>query len=225
MLFLIHGWVSKDTDRFLVGDRLTKKAEATRERILETAERHVFEKGFRGTSLSEITQALDLTKGGFFHHFGDKDELAYALLDRWARNDSEVVEGLAERAAALAEDPLQEALLFIKLLEDWLENLDEPMAGCMFASYSYEIAQFDDGMQQFIANGLNEWMNLFTPIFDRLAATRQSIEGGVKARDLTELFAAVVEGGLVLSRALSDRHYIVRCLRQFRVHLKLLYED
>lgn len=203
---------------------MSKKAEATRERILETAERLVFEKGFRGTSLNEITQELDLTKGGFFHHFGDKDELAYALLDRWARNDNDVVAGLAERAGALAEDPLQEALLFVKLLEDWLENLDEPMAGCMFASYSYEIAQFDDGMQQFIVQGLNEWMTLFEPVFERLAATRQDSPGS-RARDLTELFAAIIEGGLVLSRALHDRHYIVRCLRQFREHLKLLFAE
>lgn len=204
---------------------MPNKAEVTRERILETAERLVFEKGFRGTSLNEITQELNLTKGGFFHHFGDKDQLAYALLDRWARNDGEVLAGLAERASALAEDPLQEAVLFVRLLEEWLENLDEPMSGCMFASYSYEIGHFEEGMQQFVADGLETWMTLFEPIFDRLAATRPDAADGTTARDLTELFAATVEGGLVMSRVLHDRHYIVRCLRQFRTYLKLLFEN
>ena len=56
------------------------RGEGTRDRILDIAERLVFERGFNGTSLNDIMTEADLTKGAFFHHFSDKNELARAVL-------------------------------------------------------------------------------------------------------------------------------------------------
>ena len=81
----------------------------TRERILEIAERLFFRQGFSGTSLSDVMAVARLSKGAFFYHFKGKEELAYAVLERWADADDELVREFSARAATLAEDPLQEA--------------------------------------------------------------------------------------------------------------------
>jgi TetR/AcrR family transcriptional repressor of nem operon len=200
------------------------KGEGTRERILDIAERMVFENGFNGTSLNDLMTAADLTKGAFFHHFRDKHELARAVLDRWARRDDVLTMELAGRAAALADDPLQEAVLFLKLFEEWLDSLDEPLAGCMFASYTYESHLFDPAMRGFITEGLNRWMAIYEKIFERLLAERRPRGDDVSARDLTEQFATVVEGGLVLGRALDDPDFLARRVRQYRHYLMLLFD-
>jgi AcrR family transcriptional regulator len=54
----------------------------TRHRILESARRLFNKKGLSEVSIDEIMESAGLTRGGFYRHFGDKDEL-YAEAVRW----------------------------------------------------------------------------------------------------------------------------------------------
>jgi AcrR family transcriptional regulator len=55
---------------------------STRERILDAAERLFLEKGFRGTSLRELSAAAAVNLAGVGYHFGGKHELLRAVLER-----------------------------------------------------------------------------------------------------------------------------------------------
>jgi TetR/AcrR family transcriptional regulator, transcriptional repressor for nem operon len=52
-----------------------EKSAETRERILDVAATLFREKGFDGIGLAEIMKAAGLTHGGFYKHFGSKDDL------------------------------------------------------------------------------------------------------------------------------------------------------
>jgi len=52
------------------------KAPDTRTRILDVAQKLVLAQGFTSTSIEQIVDASDLTKGGFFYHFKGKSDLA-----------------------------------------------------------------------------------------------------------------------------------------------------
>src|SRR5258708_37091976 len=54
----------------------------TRRRILESARRLFNRKGFSEVSIEEIMENAGLTRGGFYRHFGGKEEL-YAEAVRW----------------------------------------------------------------------------------------------------------------------------------------------
>lgn len=60
--------------------------------IYRTAAEMIYEKGFDATSMSEIAQAVDLTKPGLYYYVGGKKELLYSIMD-FAMDllDSEVV--------------------------------------------------------------------------------------------------------------------------------------
>ncbi|NOR20629.1 MAG: TetR family transcriptional regulator [Xanthomonadales bacterium] len=194
----------------------------TRERIIEVAEQLLFLQGFSGTSLADIMSATQLTKGAFFHHFKNKHELAHTVLTRWADNDDALVQELVDRAAKLADDPLQEAVIFIKLFEDWLGKLEQPSNGCLFASFTYESEQFDPEMHQYVRKRLRIWMGLYQGIFERAAANESARADRVTGITLTEMLATIFEGGLLLGRALDDRHWLIRQLEQFRHYLQLV---
>ena len=196
----------------------------TRERIIAVAERLLFQQGFSGTSLADIMNATELTKGAFFHHFKNKHELAHTVLARWADNDDALVKELVARAAELADSPVQEATLFIKLFEDWLGKLEEPSNGCLFASFTYESEQFDVEMHQYVRDRLRIWMGLYRGIFERAADNETARANGVTGTTLTEMLATIFEGGLLLGRALDDRHWLIRQLQQFRHYMKLVCE-
>ncbi len=64
--------------------RRQKQAEATRQRIFETARRLVMEHGFENVTVDKICNESGVAKGGFYHHFSSKYEIVtwtYRLLD------------------------------------------------------------------------------------------------------------------------------------------------
>ena len=63
-------------------DGQAARALATRDRILAEAARLFALKGYHDTKLEEIQSAAEVTTGAFFHHFGGKEDLGFAVLDR-----------------------------------------------------------------------------------------------------------------------------------------------
>ena len=62
--------------------RTKEEAQATRSRILDTAEQVFEQRGVSGTSLHEIAKAAGLTRGAIYWHFKDKADLFNAMMER-----------------------------------------------------------------------------------------------------------------------------------------------
>lgn len=196
----------------------------TKDRILDTAEGLVLEKGFSATSLDDIIRVSGLTKGAFFHHFRSKSDLARQLVERFAQNDFKLFDEWERRAEMLADDPLQAATIFIKLFEEWLDSLPTPFAGCLFAVYVYENDAFEAEINEFVRASLKRWQGYYERLFDAaLAKRRPRID--VSARALAEAYVSVMEGAFILARSDADPALIVRQSRLFRDWLRLVFED
>ena len=57
------------------------KAAATRHDILEKAFGIIYTKGYQTTSVDEIIAATKVTKGAFYYHFKNKDEMGVAIIN------------------------------------------------------------------------------------------------------------------------------------------------
>ena len=195
----------------------------TKERILDTAQGLVLDRGFAATSLDDIIRATGLTKGAFFHHFRSKSDLARQLVERFADNDFRLFDEWLRRAETLAENPYQAAIIFIKLFEEWLSNLPTPFAGCLFAVYVYEKDAFEAEINAFVRTSLERWQGYYERLFARLLeAQHAKIE--LTPRTLAEQYVSTMEGAFILARAYKDPELIVRQSRQFRDWLKLAFE-
>ena len=62
--------------------RTKEDADATRNSLLDAAERVFYEKGVSRASLSDIAQAAGATRGAIYWHFKDKVALFNAMMDR-----------------------------------------------------------------------------------------------------------------------------------------------
>lgn len=58
-----------------------KKAEVTRLYILQKAFELIYEKGYQTTSIDDILATTNLTKGAFYYHFKNKDEMGMAIIN------------------------------------------------------------------------------------------------------------------------------------------------
>src|SRR5579875_2600116 len=55
--------------------------ERTRQRLLEEAQRLFRERGYAATSLEQIAEAAEVTKGAIYGHFSSKEDLLLSALD------------------------------------------------------------------------------------------------------------------------------------------------
>lgn len=69
--------------------RLNTRGEQSRKTILDVAERHFGELGYRGASTGAIASEVQISDPGLLHHFGSKDGLLMALLNRRYSRDGE----------------------------------------------------------------------------------------------------------------------------------------
>lgn len=201
---------------------MSDKGELTRKRILDAAEELVMGKGFAGTSVDDILKAASLTKGAFFHHFKSKADLARELIERNAQQDLALFERLAAEAEAKSDDPLEQLFLFLEAFEEYSNAMPDNPPGCMYAVYTYESMQFDPSINDFVADSLRRWTSIYVRKFeDVLALNTPALP--VTSRQLAEMIASVVEGGLVLGRAYGDPRITSRQSEQFRNYLELLF--
>src|ERR1044072_5954272 len=58
-----------------------KKAEATRLSILQKSFELIYVKGYQTTSIDDILATTQVTKGAFYYHFKNKDEMGVAIIN------------------------------------------------------------------------------------------------------------------------------------------------
>ncbi len=201
---------------------MVRKGEQTRDRLVATAEALILRHGYAGMSLDELLRATGLTKGAFFHHFASKAELARAVLERYAEADLALFQSWSAQADRLSDDPLERVLIFLRLFEDHLDALDEPPAGCVFASFTYERAQFDPAVHVTIRERLAAWQAVYEAKLAALIAQRPPVVP-VAAGELAEMIVTLIEGAFVTGNIRGDARLLQRQSRQFRTYLELLF--
>ncbi|WP_158797960.1 TetR/AcrR family transcriptional regulator [Pedobacter sp. L105] len=57
-----------------------RKSEQTRLSIMQTSAQLIYVKGYQSTSIDDILSSMQVTKGAFFYHFKNKEEMALAFI-------------------------------------------------------------------------------------------------------------------------------------------------
>lgn len=127
-----------------------KHPEETVSRILDAAMQLFLEKGYDATTIQDIVDHLDVTKGALYHHFKSKEEILSAAIDRQS-------EPLMRKLVAIRDDPRMTGLEKLQaLFESSMEGPQLPLSaelaiepdpvknsrllGMQFASISDEVA-------------------------------------------------------------------------------------
>ena len=201
---------------------MATKGEATRENILEIAQGLMLQKGFSGTSLDEIISAANITKGGFFYHFESKNDLAKHLMLKYQHDDAVFFNRLFDRADDLSEDPLQQMLIFLKLLAEAMENLPDVHPGCLVATFTSANQQLNDDVKTVTADCTLSWRDMFANRLEKISRV-YPMKVETTINELSDLLSTIIEGGIILSRTLSEQKILVQQILQYRNYLRLIF--
>jgi TetR/AcrR family transcriptional repressor of nem operon len=199
-----------------------RKGAATRERILEIAEAAVLAKGFGATSIDEVIVEVGITKSGFFYHFKDKTELAREMLRRYIETNDRLFDEIFERGRQLSDDPLQAFLIGLKLLAEIMADLPNGHPGCLIASVCYQERLFDRDIHNLNAKAVEGWNVRFLGYLEEIAAVHPPREP-VDLADIADMLSCVVDGGIIMSKALDDPARLERQVLAFRSFIKLIF--
>jgi TetR/AcrR family transcriptional repressor of nem operon len=189
---------------------------------MELAETAIISKGFAATSIDELVAGAGITKSGFFYHFKDKSELARALLLRHIERDEEILDSLFGRARELHDDPLHSYLIGLKMFAELLSDLPETYPGCLVASICYQDQLFNREIRELNARGLLGWRRRFREHLDEIAE-RHPPRLPVDLDALADMVSALVEGGIVLSKALKDPKVLAAQIMLYRTFVRSVF--
>lgn len=129
-----------------------RQPDLTRQRLLDSAYNEIHRFGFRSASLESILKDTHVTKGALYHHFRNKTELGYAVVDEVLRP---WVEG-RWIPITQSDDPIAAAQQVIKERLD--DTTDEEIAlGCPLNNLCQEMSGLDGGFQQRLNGILCDW--------------------------------------------------------------------
>ena len=199
------------------------KGQATKNKLMDIAERLILNNGFAAMSIDEVIKDAGITKGGFFYHFDSKHALAYSLLQRYREMEAFIFSGLFKRSEELTPDPLQQMLVFVKLFAEMMADMDELHPGCLVASITYESQQVNEQVKNITAEIVLDWRNLFREKINKINLV-YTPNTAVSSDDLADMLSTIVEGGIIVSRALGDPSILVKQLLEYRSYVELLYK-
>lgn len=200
------------------------RGEDTRNRILDVAQEAVLAKGFDATSIEEIVASAEITKSGFFYHFRDKNALATALIERHIDVEDRLFDDILGRARDLTDDPLQVALIGLKLLAELIEDMPNGHPGCIVATAAYQDRLFDQNVRDANRRAVLGWRTRFRQMFDDILAV-YPMQDHVDVDHLSDMVSAVVEGGIVMGRAMDEPKVTSQQIMLLRSYLKLLFSS
>ena len=177
------------------------KAEVHR-KILKDASRRVRAEGITGAAVSSVMRDAGLTHGGFYKHFGSKDELLSESL-------SEAFQEVADRLTQAAEKS-QPVTAWKAVVKAYLspEHCDHTERGCPLAALAPELARAGPAMKAPIRGELLKYKNRMLPFMPgRRVADKE--------RAFFAIFSTMI-GAVAIARILPDQAARARVLASAR---------
>jgi TetR/AcrR family transcriptional regulator, transcriptional repressor for nem operon len=170
---------------------LTRKGQATRERIVSAAAQEMFERGVARTSLDEVKSAAGVSSSQLYHYFADKHALVLAVI---AHQTEAILAG---------QQPLLMQLDTLPALRAWRDLLVsiqrqlECRGGCPIGTLGAELAETDPEARAKVAEGFRRWESA---IRDGLRTMCERGELRGNPDDLALATFAALQGALLLTQ-------------------------
>jgi AcrR family transcriptional regulator len=175
--------------------KITRKGEATRQRIVAAAAHLMVENGVAGTTMEAVKAAAGASSSQLYHYFADKQALVLAVI---AYQNETIIGG---------QEPMLVRLDSIEGLRTWRDFLVqhqrdlECRGGCPIGSLGSELADIDPKARAALSTAFLRWE---AGIRGGLTAMYERGELTADPEDLALTILAALQGGLLLTQIHRD---------------------
>jgi len=180
------------------------KAEETRNFIIEKAAPIFNMHGYTGTTMSQLTRAIKMTKGAIYGNFKDKNEIALAAFDY---NFDEIKKKI--RTVILSkEDACDKLIAFANFYLDEYSEFTRK-GGCPILNAAIDSDHVHPPLKKRVAEAIEIWMaNVAQIIYSGIKNKR--VNPNAKPEQFASVFVSLIEGGIMLAKATGNTIHLSR---------------
>lgn len=178
------------------------KRERTRQHIIEQSATVFNQKGYAGTSMKDIIEATELSKGAIYGNFKTKQDIAIAAFEYAVDLVTESVRQLS-RQKTKSYEKLLTAVAFYR---EYLTNAPVK-GGCPIVNMSPEVDDTQPELRERVVQALSNWQYSVKRVVEK-GILKGEIKDSVNAEDFSVFFVAALEGGILVSRAYQQSRHL-----------------
>lgn len=147
------------------------KSEITKQHIVHEAFKLFYKNGFKSTSINDVMKAAKMTKGAFYHHYKNKEQLALEVIK--LKIQKRVYDGMIT--------PLNEEGNAIEILETTFVNriksftIFDKSYGCPMNNFINEIGNYEKSYQLALKSIIEKWKYALIVLIEK-----GKVEGSIK---------------------------------------------
>lgn len=193
-----------------------RKSEQTRLEILKKSFDLIYINGYQSTSIDDIISSLKVTKGAFFYHFRNKEEMALALLNEFTTPDMK----------RILMDPLEKSMNPIKDLYEMLSDIlmdnihFDVRYGCPMVNLIEEMSPLNPAFNSSLKQIVLSWVNAIESCLERgqgIGAVNRHINVNEVAMYIVTGYSGARNMGKIFG---VDSYHTF--LKQFKIYLSSL---
>ncbi len=179
----------------------------TRQILLQAAFDEIHMHGFQGTSLDRILKDTGVTKGALYHHFRNKTELGYAVVEEVIKP---WVAAIWFTALAETDDPLT-AILQVLREQGELQSENMAVCGCPINNLAQEMSPIDEGFRTRIQKLFDTWQRGIASAL-RQGQAHGKVRDNVDADQVATFILASIEGSIGLAKNAQSREVFEKAI-------------
>lgn len=180
------------------------KAEETRNYIIEKAAPIFNRHGYAGTTMSQLTRAIRMTKGAIYGNFRDKNEIALAAFDY---NFSEVSKKIRDVIRS-RDNACDKLIAFANFYLDAFAEISGK-GGCPLLNAAVDSDNAHQALKERVTDAIETWMATVTHLVYN-GIERNQVDPKIRPESFASVFVSLIEGGIMLSKATGNTIHLSR---------------
>ena len=178
-------------------ERKEREKEVRKKTILEAAKTVFFQKGFQGTTMDQIAEVAELSKGSLYLYFPSKEEFGLAVIDRFA-------EGYERYLCSFL---LEQRVTPLKRLRNYLNavaaavGLEEEgcVRGCLIGNLGQELAAQNETFRLRLEAIFANWLQHLAANLDQARAAGE-VGGDLDSQCMAGVLLSGLQGALLRAK-------------------------
>jgi len=200
----------------------SKPQTSAKTKLLDAAIHLIRAKGYSATTVDDLCREAGVTKGGFFHHFESKEQLAISAAEQFAANAEVLFTTAPYRSLP---DPLDRLLGYIDFRKSILQG-ELPEYTCLLGTMVQEAYDTHPAIREACSKGIVDnllWLEKDIAEAMRMHGIGTQGNATWTARSLALYTQAVLQGAFILAKAEHGPAVAAACIDHLRLYLVMLF--
>jgi TetR/AcrR family transcriptional repressor of nem operon len=203
----------------MLSTKSIKELPETKRKLVDAGVSLMRKQGFNATTVDDICSAAGVTKGGFFHYFKSKEDIAKAALVRFCEVKHQDFQNAPFRRLT---DPLDRVFGRLEFVKESVGDSKHLTKGCLVGILAQELsftnAELRGDCQDSFTRVARDFENDLTD-----AKSLHAPKAGFDPKNVAMFYVAIIQGSLVLAKAAEANAVLYENIEQFRRYLQGIF--